>query len=105
MPSSKFGSSPSVDIRRAVSRALIPASTNTRVPFATSRTELPVEPLPSTEIFIRETTTRKTQSQQLALSVFVSWWLRASNFQTRAINREPIQIDQRSQRHCRRGEA
>src|SRR5437016_3231699 len=39
-------------MRRTISRALIPASTKTRVPLATSNTALPVEPLPSTEIFI-----------------------------------------------------
>jgi hypothetical protein len=41
-------------MRFAISRALIPASTNTRVPFATSRTALPVEPLPRTEIFMNQ---------------------------------------------------
>src|SRR6266404_1152886 len=52
MPSSEFASSPSMAMRRTISRALIPASTKTRVPLATSKTALPVEPLPSTEIFI-----------------------------------------------------
>src|SRR2546421_7687495 len=52
MPSSDFASSPSMAMRRTISRALIPASTKTRVPLATSNTALPVEPLPSTEIFI-----------------------------------------------------
>src|SRR6266436_1195160 len=105
MPSSEFGSSPSADIRRAVSRALIPASTSTRVPFATSRTELPVEPLPSTEIFISRNDHYKDTKSPLAPGVFVSWWLTPSNFQTLAINREPIQLAQCSQRQCRRGKA
>src|SRR5213594_4199574 len=39
-------------MRRAISRLLNPASTSTRVPLATSRTALPVEPLPRTDNFI-----------------------------------------------------
>src|SRR5258707_1382734 len=72
MPSSAFASSPSMDIRRAVSRALRPASTSTRVPFATSNTELPVEPLPSTEsfmfVFVRQTFGLSCQVEQTNLS-------------------------------------
>src|ERR1700694_5885223 len=60
MPSSAFGSSPSRDMRRATSRALRPASTSTLVPLATSSTALPVEPLPSTEIFISGDSTTET---------------------------------------------
>src|SRR5260370_38784687 len=69
MPSSELGSSPSMDIRRAVSRALRPASTRTRVPFATSRTELPVEPLPSTESFMSQITGKKV-SQTTIFSIY-----------------------------------
>src|SRR5438094_5716195 len=39
-------------MRRAISLLLSPASTSTRVPLATSRTALPVEPLPRTDNFI-----------------------------------------------------
>src|SRR2546423_13812432 len=82
MPSSEFGSSPSSAMRRAISRALRPASTNTRVPLATSNTALPVDPLPSTESFIG-----------------------VSDFQPRTVDSKAIEVTERAQRELRRGKA
>src|SRR5262245_11107055 len=101
MPSSALGSSPSWAMRRAISRALRPASTRTRVPLATSSTALPVEPLPSTEIFISENCTTEARLSGRLFSKLArpdAWAADAnSDFQTRAIDFKAVQVSQRAQ--------